>query len=238
MYDEEIQDQSQEHIETQEKAAPAPDDSFQSKNFRALKERLDRTERELDRAARERDERERRLQDLEARFKQPEPKYADDDDGNDDDLVDKKTLKKRMQRELDRERKVFAEELKKQHQQLESKLSEDRLRMMYPDIDHVLSPDNIESLKSVEPDLARTISASTDNYGKAVSAYKLIKKLGIYQDPAEADKIQKNLSKPRPASSVGAHQGDTPLTKAHEYGERLSSERKSQLWREMQDSIR
>lgn len=232
MYEEEIQNQQQEAESSAQAAQQTPSqeenrESIQAKNFRALKDRLDRIERERDEAI-------RRAHETEARYRQPEPKEDDDFGGSNDDLVDIKLLKKGFERE----RKRMTEEFKKQQQQLESKLAEDRLRIMYPDVDTVLSADNIDALQSIEPELARTIGSSGDNYGKAVSAYKLIKKLGIYKDPQESAHIQKNLAKPRPASSVGAHQGDTPLSKAHEYGERLTEDRKKQLWREMQESMR
>lgn len=239
MYDDETLNQQPETTESESTHAPqtiqpTQEESIQAKNFKALKDGYERERRERERSERERDEMYRRMAEMESRMRSNQGHEDEDVGGSDDDLIDKKSFRKG----LERERKKFSEELRKQQSQMEAKLAEDRLRMMYPDIESVLSAENIDTFRNIEPDMARTISASTDPYGKAVSAYKMIKKLGIHQDPHDATLVQKNLSKPRPAASVAATQGDSPLTKAHEYGSGLTEERKRQLWKEMQDATR
>lgn len=119
--------------------------------------------------------------------------------------------------------------------------TETKLKSQYPDFDTVVSAENIESLRTKYPELAETLNATTDLYSKAVSAYTMIKRLGIAQDDTYApdrEKALKNASKPRPLASVSPQQGDTPLSRANAFAEGLTDELREQLRKEMQEAVK
>lgn len=215
----------------------APDvektESPSAKHFKAVRELKERAERERDEAV-------KRAQDLEARYAaprndQPLEQDADFSIGN-DELAEGKHLKA-VVNEVNKLKK----ELKNYQSQSSSSLVEARLKMEYPDIEKVVSKENIEILSMQYPDLADTINSSPDLYKKAVSAYTLIKKLGIqpedtyHEDRARA---QINAAKPRPLTSVNPQQGDSPLSHANAFANGLTDELKSQLLKEMMNSRR
>jgi hypothetical protein len=220
---EQAETQQPESTETQESVQAKPNtpaqhqESSEERNFRSLREKSDRI-------ARERDEALARLQQYESQ-QQAEPEY----NLGENDLVEGKHLKKSQGKV---ENKIKA---------LEEKLIEAQLRADFPDMKTVLSPENIAAFREQHPDLAKTIGSSTDLYSKAVSAYTMVKKLGIYTEPSPFDSdratAMKNSAKPRSVASVSAQQGDTPLSHANAFATKgsLTPEMQKQLYKEMQD---
>jgi hypothetical protein len=216
----------QEQVEKQ--VAPQPQRSDPQESFRALRAKADRIERERDEAM-------RRLQEMEAarNFTQQTEQNNEDDDINiaPDDLAEGKHLSKVAKRI-----KKLETELNQYKQQSNQTNTETRLKAQYPDFDKVVSRDNIELLKAQYPEIAQTLHASTDLYSTAVSAYTLIKRLGIHQDDtfvAEKAIAIKNSAKPRPLASVSPQQGDSPLSRANAFANGLTDELKEQLRKEM-----
>lgn len=125
----------------------------------------------------------------------------------------------------------------KKLQKLESQLIEARLKTQYPDFDSVVSSENIANLRAAYPELASTIHATTDLYSKAVSAYTMIKKLGIAPQAdafqAEKEMAQRNAAKPKSLASISPQQGDSPLSRANAFANGLTDDLKKQLWKEM-----
>lgn len=219
----------------QEEAAPEvahaearqPQETLQQKdlNFRNLREAKERAERE-------RDELMRRMQEIEARNQQltpedPEPNL------NPDDLVEWKYVKKEINK--------LKQELKGYQQHSSQASAEARLKSQYPDFDKVVTKDTIEQLSQAEPELAATLRANTDLYGQAVSAYKLIKKLGLYQEDTyqeDRERAQRNAAKPKPLTSIAPQQGDSPLSRANAFANGLTPELKEQLRKEMMSARR
>lgn len=96
-----------------------------------------------------------------------------------------------------------------QRNEVESNRIESQLRETYPDLDSVINNKNIEELKKKDKNFAKMIDSSSNNpndlYHRAVAAYSLIKKHGIYVEDNYADdraRVSDNMSKPRPASSA------------------------------------
>lgn len=210
----------QEPIQTEE--------TFQARNFRQIREESERMKRENSEMA-------KRLQNYEAaEYKarnQPveEPTY----NINDDDLLEGKHLKK-----YDAEIKKLRQEQEEFKRQSYALTAQAQLRSKYPDFDNVVNENNIEALKLSYPELASTLNASTDLYSTAVSAYTMIKKLGILPEDnftAEKALAQKNASKPKPLASVSPQQGDSPLSKANAFANGLTPELQKQLLKEMND---
>lgn len=184
-----------------------------------------------ERAERERDELMRRLQQIETQ-KSAAPEDDDLQIGQ-DDIVEGKHLK-----QINKQVKELKQLIRQNYQQTAEQTAEVRLKAMYPDFDQVVSRSNIEMLREVEPELAATLNSSNDIYSKAVSAYKLIKNLGIHKDDIYAEdreRVQRNAAKPKPVASVTPQQGSSALGNANMFANGLTKELQSQLWKEMQD---
>lgn len=214
-------------------AVPEPEpvkETAQAKNFRQLKEQKERAERE-------RDELMQKFHEMEMARKKPtinEEPVDQDYNINPDDLVEGKHLSR-----YDKKIKKLQEELETYKQQNSVTATEARLKARYPDLEKVISKENLESLRADYPELAETINSNHDLYNKAVSAYTLIKKLGIAQEDVyeqDRQRAQKNAAKPRPLASVNAQQGDSPLSKANAFANGLTDDLRAQLRREMSDA--
>ena len=232
---ESVADQPEEAPEpVAEVAAPPTDtskrDTEQARNFRAIKDAAER-------AARERDEALQRLQEYERRYASPAPSAPEPDtefDGinlKDDELAEGQHLKKIASAIKKLEAKQKAVE-----QQSYTNNAEVRLRSQFGDFDKVMTLQNIQTFSAAYPELAKSINASQDLYDKAVSAYTLIKRFGIYDEaPYEGDKVRalSNTAKPRPLASVSPQQGDTPLSRANAFANGLTEDLKKKLREEM-----
>jgi hypothetical protein len=213
--DSQDQPESTESQESVVQQPQPPKESSEERNFRALREKAERIQRERDEAL--------------IRLKQFEDAQRSESESlnlGPDDLAEGKHLNK----------------VQKQIKDLETQVQEARLRARYPDIDKVVNSDNLALLKQEHPEVASIIGASKDMYSQAVTAYTMIKKLGILQDDSSygVDKAlaQKNAAKPRPLASVSPQQGDSPLSKANAFANGLTDELKKQLHRETMEAIK
>lgn len=209
-------------------AKPAAE-AEQARNFRQIKEARERAERERDEAI-------RLLRDIQAK-QQPSAQEPDDLPFGADDIVEGKHVKQvyKKMRELE-------SELKQYKQQSSESVAETRLKAQYPDVEKVLSQENINSLRDKHPELANTIyNSAGDTYSKLVSAYTMIKNLGIHhEDLYEADRAiaQKNAAKPRPLTSIAPQSGESPLARANAFANGLTPELQKQLFDEMSKARR
>lgn len=193
-------------------------------NLRALREKAERLERE-------RDEYMIKLQEAQAKKEE-----ADDSDLSlgDADLAEGKHLKK-----LQQEIKRLRQESETNKQQSHITQAEIRLKSQYPDFDKVVSQDNIASLREEYPELAASINANSDLYSKAVSAYTMIKKLGIHQESlytSDKARIAQNAIKPRPSATIAPQKSDSPLSQANAFANGLTPALQAQLRAEMEAS--
>lgn len=223
------------NAETSEVQEPV-NQSPSSQHFKAVKQLKEKAERERDEAV-------RRAAELEARYAQQQPQQPVEDynvDIGNDDLAEGKHLHK-INKRVDNKIKELEEKIARYESAASTTMVEQRLRLQYPDIDKVVTKENIEILAMQEPDIAATIDASPDMYRKAVTAYKLIKKLGIQpEDNFEQDRTRAkvNAAKPRPLTSVNPQQGDSPLSHANAFANGLTDELKASLLKEMMTSRR
>lgn len=218
--------------ETEAPQAPVPEqESAQAKNFRALREKAERLERERDAAM-------ARINELAASRNSAEPDDEEIDDigiGN-DDLVEGKHISKLHKKIREMEKKLALQDHNTQQVSAET-----RLKMQFPDIDKVVSTDNVRQLNELYPELAYSLSTNKDPYTKAAAAYTMIKKLGIHvEDTFTQDKelAQRNAAKPKPLASVSPQQGDSPLSRANAFANGLTDELKEQLRKEMMEARR
>lgn len=214
--------QEQETLQQQQQTIEQPKRKEQSRdhNFAAMRQKLEQIERERDEALR--------------RLKEKE----DDNDVNlgPDELAEGKHISK-VQKEIKR----LKEELQNYKTQTVQATTEARLKAQYADFDAVVTHDTVTQLKEQYPELASTLQSSPDLYSQAVSAYTMIKKLGIVPEgmyAADRTRAQANAYKPRPSTSVSPQQGETPLSKANAFADGLSDDLKAQLLKEMNSSRR
>jgi len=216
--EEAVQQKTEEVVEQEVK------DNSKESNFRALREKQE----QLEKAHKEALEKLKKYE-----TKQPEDEDLEINIG-DDDLFEGKHYRK-LQKQL----KKQEETLKNYENQVKLTTTETKLKTQYTDFDKVVSEENIRKLRETEPEIAQAISSTSDIYSKAVSAYKMIKKLGIYvEDNFQEDRnlAQKNAMKPKSVASVSPQQAESPLTRANAFANGLTSELKRELWREMNES--
>ncbi len=155
----------------------------------------------------------------------------------DDDLVEGKHLKQyvqQMQKQMNATKQQYAQQAAQSY----NASLEIQLKAQYPDFDQVVSQANLKDLAALHPELAATLNNSPDLRTQAVSAYTMIKNLGIDQDQgdpymADKEKIKKNSAKPRPSNSVTPTHG-SPLAQAGAFSGELTPALRKQLQTEME----
>ena len=226
---EQQEQQQEEHVDTDISQAPQQQEQQQQLsnkelNFKELREQKERLQKERDELMRQ----------LEMQKAQQNQQDDDDKDLHPDDLVEWRHVDKKIRR--------LEQQISQQHKQIAESAIEARLKVQYPDFDAIVNNDTIAALQTAYPEIAATLGSSKDLYTKAVSAYTLIKKLGIRtgdeQSSSQKNIINSNLSKPRPAQSVSPQQGATPLSRANEFAQGLTEDRKKQIYREMLEAAR
>lgn len=227
------QDTQQESVDHEE-SAHEESLSYKEKNLRALREAREKAERE-------RDEAYKMLQYVYQSQGHPKPQYKnnapeEEDDtitvGN-DDFVEGKHLSK-----VDRKIKKLEQQIR-DYQQMSSEYAiESQIKSKYPDYDNVVNNETVEILKNKYPEIAKSISQSTDLYSKAVSAYTLMKKLGISPENEtliNKQKIRENNTKPKSTNSIS----ESPLNKAAAFADkRLTDELRDVHFKEMMEAIK
>lgn len=117
----------------------------------------------------------------------------------------------------------------------ESATLEDQLRRRYPDLDEVLSEENIEKLKNTDPKLADSIGRMQDQYSKAVMAYTAIKNT-VSPTSLEKKKALENARKPVAAQAVAKQ--SSPMGNAALFENGLTPDLKASLYKEMMESAK
>jgi len=189
------------------------------RNWKQAREVIEGQKRQLKLA----EEREREYLEQLRRLSQPQKAAAEPEEiYNDDDVLTVKQAKKLAQKEAQR---LLREQ--------EDSMGEDLARREFGDYDRVVTPENLERLKRDKPKLFSTIAENPSLYGKASTAYALLKNLvGSTEDQQASARLKENAAKPRSTHSVGA---DRPLHQAHNFENGLTPDLKKQLWKEMQD---
>lgn len=223
----EVQEETQEQTtqaeteQPQEEAPKEPDNGYsqQYQNWKALREKAERAERERDEAI--------------ARLKNTNPQsdqqtQQENYDLGDDDLAEGKHLKHYQTKSEARMR------------QLEEQVIESKLRTAYPDFDKIVNAETLAMLKDADPELTESLAANPNLYSKAVAAYKSIKRYNLSPNSYQKEKevVKKNTRKPQSATSVNPQKGNSPLARANEFAQKLTPERKRQIRQEMKEIIR
>jgi hypothetical protein len=204
---EEQVEQPEQVEETNYQAAPQ---SNKEENFRRLREKAERAERERDQAmSLLRQQEQQRLyneQLLNQQRNQPQEPTVDPDDYAQVNYVNRMIENKTRQMETRQQ---------EQEQKFYAQMVETRVKTQYRDFDEVVSAENIAMLRELEPAYASSLAANPDLFMKAEGAYKLIKQLGIHKESTTQaiarDRVAQNSGKPRPASVA------SPLSQANNY---------------------
>lgn len=209
-----------------------PVETPQQRNFKNLKSKLKETEDKLAEIERQRDEAFRYAQ-MAQGYTQPPMSQQREEEIADDELIEARHLKT-YQRKME-------ERFKKYEADLQFQTTEAKIKARFPDFDDIVTTDSLKKLAKLEPEMARTLDSAQDLYSKAVSAYKLIKKLDSKdEDSYELDQIrvQQNVKKPRTATSIAPTQNVTPLSRANAFNQPLTDEMKDKIIAEMEAAIR
>lgn len=200
------QEQPEAIEETPYQAAPQ---SNKEENFRRLREKAERAERERDQVMlllRQQEQQRLYNEQLNQQRNQPQEPALDPDDYAQVNYVNRVIENKARQMEIRQQ---------EQEQRLYSQLVETRVKTQYRDFDDVVSAENIAMLRELEPAYASSLAANPDLFLKAEGTYKLIKQLGIHKGSTSQaiarDRVAQNNTKPRPASVA------SPLSQAKDY---------------------
>lgn len=229
--EQELEEEVTEEIE--EVVAPAK--KTQADNFRDIRKAKEKAEYERDLL----------LQALAERNREPVHKRQEvvsevEDSDFDLSLDDEALMEGKHGKKMYQAMKKMRDEMRSYRAQSTQISLETQIRSNFPDFEKVVSEENVAILNEMEPEIAQSLSETKNMYAKAASAYKIIKKLGIYKNDevsmAKKQIVAKNAAKPKPLASVSPQQGDSPLSKANAFANGMTKELQEQLRREMMEA--
>ena len=216
---------------------PRPQEAPKENNLRIMRERAEAAERrnlELERMIQmnmNQNQQSTKIQLVE----------EDDDFGiSDDSYIEGKHLKKYV-KTLKQELKATKKQFEEMHQSNAMANAEIRLKSQFSDFDAVVSPENVERLKTLKPALYRSIMANSDIYDRGYTAYELIKNSSMIAEsyPEQDRKIEENRARPRSSSTAAPQVAETPLSRVGDYDRRiLTKQRKEEILRNMEEAKR
>jgi len=218
-----------------------PEVRYQANNFRTLRDEKLKTERERDEAlARLRLYESQQLQ-LQQYQQQPAPQVQQQEE-LDINLEPDEIAEGKHVNQLAKQVQELKNIIKQQEQRSTVQTTEAKILSRHPDFHSVVNKENVDLLKMMDPELARTLDTSGDFYSAAITAYGAIKRMSIDKKApdysAEKALIQKNAAKPKPLASLSPQQGDSPLSRANAFANGLTPDLQKQLAREMADARR
>ncbi len=182
---------------------------YQARNFKMLREQADNNARRAEQAERE-------AYMLKMKYEQQTAPKAQFRNLGDDDIAEGKDLAAQ---------RMYVDEKYQQQQveigELKNMLTEYHIRTQCPDFDSVVTSENLQKLAQDYPEIAATINSSADTKSKAISAYKLIKKLDIGNPQSQIDRelVAKNINKPKPSNALPKSDSDLTRANAFEKGQ-------------------
>ena len=186
----------------------------------------------------------RKMQELERRSQEQDeliarlshkPAQNDDDDLSklsEDDIL---TVKQARQLATKMARQVAQEAIRER----EAATVEDRLQSKFPDYAQVITKENVQILQQQEPEISQILyGLAHDPYQQNVTAYKLIKKLGIKTDATPSQDIKRAKENAAKPVSVQAVTKQSPIGQAHVFENGLTEELKKQYRSDMAAAIK
>lgn len=172
-----------EGVKEQEAAAPEKEKAHEGLSDKEINFRKLESAREQDREARIRAEMkaeamEQELQEIKAML---QPKEQDPLDGIEDDYIDAKVLRAKLERErahLKKEAKEIAKQTIREERESEEKRNFlQRLKSQFSDYDQVMNESNIANLEQIDPVFLETVLEVPDDYARRLKTYKKLKSL-------------------------------------------------------------
>lgn len=201
---------------------PKINQTVQESNFNKLR-------REKERAEQERDQAIRILRDMEARLPKQQAQPIEEALAlKEDEIPEWRHVNKAIEKRYS--------EMNERINQYEKRSAEAALKANFPDLDKVVTNENLRALRDMDPDLADSILANSNPYSQYAAAYRQIKLHGIYQEDTytqEKIRAQQNAAKPRPLASMSPQQSDSPLSQVNAFSNGLTPELSKQLYKEM-----
>lgn len=211
----------EEHIEVEQQK-----ESSKEMNFRLLREKAERLERERDEAVRTREE----MAAYYTKALKPEPVAEVQSDEDDDDFVDRRSVKKM----LNDQKREYEERLHNYERQTTNDRAEREILSNYPDYRSIVNDTTIKKLMTDDPELAASIASNPNFKTKAIATYNAIKKIG-YHNTEEPDSYTTS-QKPRSSASINAQGGGNPLMRSNPFAEGLTPELSKALLKEMKEA--
>jgi hypothetical protein len=224
--------------EQDDTALPLPDDQSDTAQAAPVDARpaanevnLRQLRQEREQLKRERDEAIRFAQEIQQRYTRPAEPAEEVANLKDDDIPEWRHVAKEVN--------SLRKEINQYKQQSTQSLAETKLKAEFPDLHTVVTDDNLRLLRESDPDLADSILANPNTYSQYATAYRAIKRFGIYQEPnPDRDRALRNATKPRPVASVSPQRSESPLTQVNAFSNGLTPELQKALLKEMIESSR
>lgn len=204
-------------------------EQIRERNYRELRQLQEQKDRELEYLRREMEQ-----------LRQSKSNKEEDIGASKDSFAEVGTVEKIVSRALQQQEERYKQQLSAQKAQENERM----LNLQYKDLYQVLSPENLRSLESQEPEIAATIAANTDTYSAKVAAYKWIKKLGISEDTENsrrvAERLAQNATRPKSPSTIAPRQSSAALTQATSqpgFADTITEDMASRYRKEMEEAI-
>lgn len=154
------------------------------------------------------------------------------DDIPDDDYLDKRNVKKLIEKERVKAREIAQEEARKQWAEQDKQNFHSKLQKKFSDFDEVVTPETLELLEEHDPELAQSIVELQDPYKMGYQSYKFIKSLGLsgqVPDARRAKEVEKKLEQNKKTVTSPLAYDKRPMAKAFE----MTDHTKKELYAEM-----
>ncbi len=245
----EAEDMSTAHAETEQQEVQKAPENDAEMNFRRLRESNEQLQRERDqeREAREKDR--EMFQELIKRSSssvnpapEPEPEVDAYAGLASDDWLTVDQQKKldaiREKRNADSTAQAIKKALEEDRAKRHKEETPQRLKNRFGDFEAVVTTENVNKLRDLDPDIAQALSLISDEEAQAVAAYKYIKAFlpQATETTATKKRIQENANQPKSLSATGAN--SSPLSKAGAFEQGLTPDLQKQLFAEMQSCAR
>ena len=215
---------------TQDEQKPEDD---KEKNWKAFLEKRKEDQRALEAERKrnqelqaERDRRTKELEEMKLAFQavvdKKEPEYSYDQDVDQNKLIEEKVNQIISKREQERSAREEEQRRAREIQEIKEKM---------PDIEQVLSPDNLAYLEFYHPKMARLIAKMPEGLDKIKETYEAVKEF-VKMPTKEKEKIDKNLGKPK-----SVHSSVSNESQKEESSGVLSDKRRMETWQKMQRLI-
>jgi len=205
-----------------------------AKNMRLLREKAERMERERDEALRRSNHYEQQMNTRKNNEQQQQDEEDDLGVGS-DDIVEGKHVKK-----IFNKFKNEINDLKNQVNTYKQTSLEARLIAHDKEFLNVVTAENIQKLREINPTLVEILNESKDEYKKLKAAYDAIIAANIYKKghgaprDYESSLMENNSNRPKTASMLNKQPGKSALSEAHDFEHEVTEERMKKEWQEMQ----